>query len=254
MISCLLYLVKYVFYSNQYHLASGSINCVKMNKIKEIYNKIVHPKDYHGMLVFITLMMKISGLYPIKIVTKKGNFRVRICKWGVCCTITHFILYVSCVTHGTMNNIRHNFRPAGGSTVGNIADFLLIGLEELAAFVIFVSVFYSLSYQKIWLKKYIRIKNIYEELKIDNTDLLKKNQYLIYLFISLLCIHMCFVIFLVIYSFYAVFKKLPPIMLFFLTILPHFYIFMKVSHFIVAAILLNSSFKELIKLLAVIEK
>lgn len=220
-----------------------------MNKIKEIFHKIVYPKDYNCLLVFVTLMMKISGLYPIKVVSSE---KVQLCKWGVACTIVHFTVYLSSIIYSTTKE--NNYIVRQGGTVGQLGNFLLKSSELLSTVSIFLSVFYSLRYQKISVKYYLQIRQIYKELGIDTTALIRQSLYLIYLLISLLCLHLCSGVVLTIYTFYVIFKRFPPINIFFLTTLAHFYIFMKVSHFVVVAIILNSSYKELVNLLKVIEK
>lgn len=223
-----------------------------MNKIKEIFHKLVYPKDYTDLLVFLAFMMKLAGLYPIKVVSSANNIKVQLCKWGVCCTIVHLVVYLSSLIYSTTKENQYIIRPGGA--IGNLGSSLLSGSEFISTFSIFLSVFCSLRFQKISLKEYIKIKQIYEELAIDRTTLIRQSRYLIYLLCSLLCIHLCVGISLAIYNFYIIFQIFPPINIFFLTTLSHFYIFMKVSHFLVVTIMLNSSYKELVNLLKVIEK
>lgn len=201
------------------------------------------------MLVFLTLMMKISGIFPVKVVhsriLNKNEIQVKTCKWGVCCTISHLIIYLTSLRYSKAIS----YIPPPGGAVGHFGGYLLKGTEFLSTIAIFVSVFYSMRFQQVTVNKYLQVKNIYEELKIDTTPLIRKSLYLIYLLISLLCLNLCCGVFLVIYTFYAFFKILPPISVFFITTLSHFYIFMKVSHFVVVAIILNSTYKELINFL-----
>lgn len=217
-----------------------------MNKIKGIFNTLFYPKNYRGLLVFLTLMMKVSGIFPVKVVLNKNKIQVKTCKWGVGCTISHLIVYLSSLIANCMatNNV-----SLPGGTVGHFGDNLLKGTEYISTIAIFASVFYSMRFQQISVDKYLQVKYIYEELKIDTTPLIRQSLYLIYLLMSLLCFNLCFGVFLVIYTFNALFKILPPISVFFVTTLSHFYIFMKVSHFLVVAIMLNTTYKELINLL-----
>lgn len=215
------------------------------------FNTIVHPKDYDGLMIFLTLLMKISGIFPIKIVSNKTKLEIVICKWGVCCTIVHLIVYLSSLIYSSIHTNFYIINRPGGS-VGIFGAYLMMISELFSTISIFISVFYSLRFQRISFKKYFKIKQIYEELKIDAMALIRRSIHLIYLLISLLCIHLTLGVILVMYSFYTIFKKFPPINLLFLTILSHFYIFITVSHFLVVAIILNSTYKELIKLVKVI--
>lgn len=218
----------------------------KVKEKTEIYN---HPQSIYHISKSVNLVMKLSGLFPVKIEETETGLKPVICKFGVFCTLFHLLVYLISVIHFVfLSNAKISLNYGKIADYGYIAILVLQGLTTL---ILFAGVFHMIKFQTYIIKYVSQLEIACFQLNINNKAIIHKSRYLIGFFIAFLIFLYILGATIFIHTQYVSMLGLPPIDLIIIGILPNIYLYIYVTYiciYVLAMHVCNSEFLKFMKI------
>lgn len=211
-----------------------------------VQNKIkghTRSKGIYDTAKTLRLMLKLAGLFPFKIEETASGTKAVYCKFGGFCTLFHLIVYLSSVIHFVFLSNEKIYSLNYGK-IGDYGYIALLVLEGIASVILFSSVFTSIKNENRVILYTSQIDKICQQLQMDNTAVFIKSKCLIRFFIFMLVVIYFFGAGHFIYTQFASRHGAPLIDLIIIGILPHLYIQIKITSFLIYILALNVGHSE----------
>lgn len=214
-----------------------------MNKIKHKIIKFIYPKNVYGIARILHFVMKITGLFPLKI--KKTEFgRIPVfCKWGILSTVLYLIIYFGCLFHVIFFSIPKQIDAKKMDSelvhlVGHVSQFLI---ESFTTLLMMFSIFPLIKFEKSIYEKLNEIEFLVKGLDIDYRATMKRSRFLVWITIlMLICV---FIIEAMLTTYGSGDWNSVDFLL--VVIFPHLIILIKVGCIMIYVSLLNIGFIEI---------
>lgn len=151
-----------------------------MNKIKHKILKFIYPENVYGFARILHFVMKITGLFPLKIKkTKFGRIPV-FCKWGVLSTVSYLIIYFGCLFHVIFFSLPKlkNTKKFNTELVGVVGHFSQFIIETFTTLVLMYSIIPLIKFEKYISETLHKIEFLVKGLDIDYGATLKRERFL----------------------------------------------------------------------------
>lgn len=207
-----------------------------MKKLK----KFIKPTTVCHIFKKFHLIMKLFGLFPFKLKPTKNGLKPVICFWGLILTIVHFITYYYCFflvmtkrMHGTGLNVSMYI-----SIVDKFGTQVLLYIDGLTILCIFLSIFLTSKAQSKIFSLFCQAEYRFRDKEFNFGLELFGFTFILFLNLSVICL--CSVKF-----FIEISKFGGDLVYLFARLLPHFYIQLKASQYVLYVIMLQLGFNEL---------
>lgn len=209
------------------------------------------PKTIFSAFTKINFILKLFGLYPIKIEqTKKGPKPV-LCIWGVILTTIHFIAYCFCYFVALNMKLYRNSinKIVFISIVSKFGTQLLLIMEGLTVFCLFLNVFMTFKAQRNMISLFHQAETKLKDKQFNNNFFFHTWLVKIFIFSMILLILNFLIQIFVAFLYFSQIKyqKSEEIIYFVARTLAHFYILVKSSQYFFYILILYYFFKDLNK-------
>lgn len=152
-----------------------------MNKIKHKIIKFIYPKNVYGIVRILHFVMKITGLFPLKVKKTKFGRTPVFCKWGILSTVCYLILYFACLFHVIFFNLPKMKEEKKMDTeivglVGHGSQFII---ESFTTLVLMYSIFPLIKFEKFIYETLHKIEILVNGLNIDYGATMKRARFLV---------------------------------------------------------------------------
>lgn len=212
-----------------------------MKKLKSL----ISPKSVLNVFKVLHFIMKLFGLFPFKLKPTRNGPKPVFCVWGLIFTTIHFIIYYYCFFVVMDEKIHISGLNASmyKTIVDKFGTQVLLVMDGITIFCIFSSVFLNFKAQinifSICCQAENRLRDKEFNLCFD-IELLKLFGFSFILLLNLLNTFLCSVKF-----FIEIFNFKGKLTYLLVRILPHFYIQLKTSQFVLYVLMLHLGFNGL---------
>lgn len=214
-----------------------------MNKLKHKIIKFTYPKNVYDIATSLHFIMKITGIFPLKIKkTKFGRCPV-FCKWGILTTIFYLIIYFCCLFHVCFYSLpkMKKAKKLDSEIVVSLSHYSQFLIETFATLIIMISIFPLIKFEKYIYETLDKIEVLATGLDFDYKATIKRGRILMAT-TSLIMIGVFITgAFLTIYGS----GDFNTVDFLFVVIYPHLTILIKVVSFMIYVSILNIGFIEL---------
>lgn len=206
----------------------------------KIIQELIKPIKVFTILKILHLIMKLFGFFPFKIKLTNTGPKCVICVWGLILTIIHFLTYFCgyFMVLVKLHSKQHIIKSPISSSIGDMFGMkFALYIEGITIAILFANIVITKKAQKNILKLFY---------KSDVLLIMKwfKLQIFLYSFILLLNLLIGFMVSVTVYVSYKA-ASTDAIIYLMVRILPHFYVLIKISQFVIYISILNFGFNSL---------
>lgn len=218
------------------------IKCPSLEKLKSY---IKQTSVFNYVFKVLHFVMKLFGLYPLKIDQTKNGPKVVICVWGVILTVINLIVFYYCFfdvlnTKSQSNMIHTTISP---SIVDKFGAKLLLYVEGLTVILIFISALINIKAEEKMLSLFYQAENMLKNQDLNlsfHIELLK-----MFSFSSLLFFKFVLAFIVSVKFFLAISHETGALIYVLARVLPHFYIQLKAAQYVLYVLMLHFRFNGL---------
>lgn len=208
--------------------------------LKSKIENAIRPRGVYDNAKILRLMLKLTGFFPLKIEETASGSKAVFCKFGVFSTIIHLLLYLSSVIHFVFVS-NEKVSSLNYGKIGDYGYVSILVLEGITTLVLFSSVFVLMNRENLVIKYTTQVDTICHQLKIDNTAIFIKSRFFMIIFIIFLVFFYILGAGIFIHTQFVSMRGVPPIDLIIIGILPHLYMQIKLTSFLIYILALHVS-------------
>lgn len=214
-----------------------------MNKLKHKIIKFIYPKNVYDIATSLHFIMKITGIFPLKIKKTKFGRRPVFCKWGILTTTFYLIIYFCCLFHVICFSLPQlkEAKKLDSEIVVVLGHFSQFLIETFATLILMFSVFPLIKFEKYIYDTLDKIEDLVIGLDFDYAQSIRRGRILVATTsLMMICVFIAG-------TFLTIFGSgdFDTVDFLFVVLYPHLIILIKVVSFMIYVSILNVGFIEL---------